>query len=132
MFSGAGCPSRSQCRVGKLDVNCEDPVGITICETAEERTEELPLATWLVRTDDFAVDDAISNEPIHPARVGQILVLNPPAAPCCLESAQFPRPHRIDEGFVKVCTRAFDNLKPDHSLPAPVAHLSECLTLVWV
>jgi hypothetical protein len=51
------------------DLNCDDPVRITICETAEECTEKLPLATGLARTEYFAIDDATGNGPVHPARV---------------------------------------------------------------
>ena len=48
-------------------------------------------------------------------------MLNPPPAPCCLESAQFPCPHRIDECLVKICIRAFDNLKPDYASASRLA-----------
>ncbi len=42
--------------MGKLDVDCDDLVGITIRETAEEGAEELPLAAWFARADDLAMD----------------------------------------------------------------------------
>jgi hypothetical protein len=97
-----------------LNINGNDLMRVTICETAEERAKELPLTAGLVRTDNFAIDDAIGNGPVHPARVRQVLVLDSSPAPSCLEGAQLARSHRIDECFVKMRASAFDNLKPDH------------------
>jgi hypothetical protein len=42
-------------------------------------------------------------------------MLDASPAPSCFESAQFARPHGIDESLVKIRTGAFDNLKADHA-----------------
>lgn len=73
----ATCPSLSKLRRsaslrgrdGKLNVDGDDAVRITIRKTAEKCAEELPLATGLAWADDFAIDDAVAARPIHPARI---------------------------------------------------------------
>ncbi len=87
-------------RIGELNVDCDDPVGIAIREPADERAEQLPFAAGLAWADDFAVNNPVGNGPIHPARVRQVLVLNPAAAPGRFECAQLTLAHRIDERLV--------------------------------
>jgi hypothetical protein len=106
-----------------LNIDADDLVRVTICQTTKKRAEELPLATGLSRTYDFAIDHAVVNRPVHPARVEYVLVLDAPAALGCLESAQLARPHRIDECLIKVYSRALDDLKADHARHLPLYQL---------
>lgn len=124
----AACPSLSDLRRpaslrrrdGKLNIDCNNPVRVSIGEPAEKCAEELPLATGLARADDFTINDAVDDGPIHPAWVQHVFVLNPAAAPSCRESAQLACAHRIDECFVQICSSAFDNLKANHPSPPPI------------
>ena len=54
---------------GKLNIDANDLVGVTICQATKKRAEELPLAAGLAWTDDFAIDHAVMRGPVHPAGV---------------------------------------------------------------
>jgi hypothetical protein len=100
---------------GELNIDADDLFGVSICQTAEEGTEQLPFATGLARTYHLAIDHAIVNRPIHPTWIEDVLVLDAPAALGCFEGAQLAGTHGIDECLMKMDSRPFNNLKPDHT-----------------
>jgi hypothetical protein len=121
------CWSAGWCqRTGKLNIDGDDLLGITICQATQKSAEKLPLATRLVRTDHFAVDHAVMDRPGHPTGIGQILVLDPPPTPSRLERSELTRAHGIDECLMKVGSGSFDNLKANH---ASASHYKLCKEL---
>lgn len=107
----------------ELDIDADYLVGVSICQAAEEGTEQLPLAPGLARTYHFAIDHAIVNRPVHPTRIEYVLVLDAPPALGCFESAQLAGAHGFDEYLMKIDSRAFDNLKADHTQNLLLQHL---------
>jgi len=56
--------------VGKLDIDRHNFTCVTIGKAAQEGAEELPFAPRFARADDFAIDHAIMNGPVHPTGIG--------------------------------------------------------------
>jgi hypothetical protein len=100
---------------GELNIDAGDLVGVTICQATKKGAEQLPFATGLARTYDFAIDHAIVNRPVHPTRIEYVLVLDAPPTLGCFEGAQFARAHRIHECLVEIHSGPFNNLKADHT-----------------
>jgi hypothetical protein len=106
-----------------LNIDADDLIGVSICQATEERTEQLPLATGLAWAYHFAIDYAIVNRPVHPARIEDVLVLDASPTLGCFESAQLTGAHCIHESLIKIYSRAFDNLKSDHARHLLSQHL---------
>jgi hypothetical protein len=108
---------------GKLNIDANDLVGVTICQATKKRAEELPLAAGLARAYDLAADHPIMGRPVHPARIQYVLMLDPSPALGCFEGAQFAGAHRVHERLVKIDSGPFENLKANHTRHLPLYQL---------
>src|SRR5688500_5708640 len=114
---------------GKLDVDRHDAVGVAIGEPPQKGAEELPLATWLVGTQDLAGDDPFGHRPVHPAGIRAVLVQHLSAPLLRDKGAQLAGPHRLDQRLVQLRARALDDLEANHAklLRYPVLRAADAL-----